>query len=173
MHTENVVDMRGDLARIVHLAADVERWPELLPHYRWVTLLEGGGDRKVVEMAARRDRIPVKWRAVQEIHRDGATPVITYHHIGGVTKGMDVDWTFEQVDDVVRVRIRHDFQPPWPIVGGPVSRWIIGPQFVANIAGKTLATIKATVEAERAAAGHQPSAHEGTAETVSGGQQEE
>ena len=54
MHTENVVPMYGDLDRIVELAADVERWPDILPHYRWVTLLEGGDDCKVVEMAARR-----------------------------------------------------------------------------------------------------------------------
>ena len=50
--------MNGDLDTIVALAADVERWPVILPHYRWVTLLDGGGDRKTVEMAARRGRIP-------------------------------------------------------------------------------------------------------------------
>ncbi len=149
MHTENVVEMQGDLDRIVALASDVERWPDILPHYRWVTLLEGGGDRKVVEMAARRDRIPVKWRAVQEIHRDGPTPVITYRHIAGVVKGMVVDWTFESQPDRVIVRIRHDFKPPWPIVGGFVADRIIGPQFIGNIAGKTLATIKDIVESER------------------------
>ncbi len=150
MHTENVVEMQGDLDRIVALASDVERWPDILPHYRWVTLLEGGGDRKVVEMAARRDRIPVKWRAVQEIHRDGPTPVMTYRHIAGVVKGMVVDWTFESQPDRVIVRIRHDFKPPWPIVGGFVADRIIGPQFIGNIAGKTLATIKGIVESEGA-----------------------
>ena len=149
MRTENAVDIAGDLDRIVALAADVERWPEILPHYRWVTLLEGGGDRKVVEMAARRDRIPVKWRAIQEISRDGPTPVITYRHIKGPTTGMTVAWTFEPKPDHVLVRIRHDFRPPWPIVGGLIADRIIGPQFVGNIAAKTLATIKAKVEAER------------------------
>ncbi len=148
MHTENAVEMRGPLDRIVQLAADVERWPEILPHYRWVTLLEGGGDRKVVEMAARRDRIPVKWRAVQEIRRDGPTPVIAFRHIRGVTKGMVVDWTFEPRGDAVLVRIRHDFRPPWPLVGGVLAEKVIGPQFVAYIAGQTLATIKAKVEDE-------------------------
>ena len=148
MHTENAVQMRGALDRIVELASDVERWPEILPHYRWVTLLEGGGDRKVVEMAARRDWIPVKWRAVQEIERAGPTPVITYRHIWGVTKGMEVAWTFEPRPDHVLVWIRHDFRPPWPVVGGLIADRVIGPQFVGNIAGKTLATIKAKVEAE-------------------------
>jgi hypothetical protein len=146
MRTENTVEMRGDLDHIVALAADIERWPKILPHYRWVTLLEGGGDRKVVEMAARRGRIPVKWRAVQTIERDGVTPVIRFHHIGGVTKGMDVAWLFNVRDGAVDVTIDHDFTPPWPVVGGPVANGIIGPHFVEVIAGKTLATIKGIVE---------------------------
>jgi ribosome-associated toxin RatA of RatAB toxin-antitoxin module len=150
MQTENTVEMAGDLDHIVVLAADVERWPEILPHYRWVTLLEGGGDRKTVEMAARRGRIPVKWRAIQEIERGGTTPVIRYRHIWGVTKGMDVAWTFDPAPGTVTVRIDHDYTPAWPVigrlVGPPIADHIIGPQFVGAIAGKTLQTIKAIVE---------------------------
>ncbi len=158
MRSVTRIRIAAPVDRIFALAADVERWPELLPHYRWVTLLEGGGDRKVVEMAARRDRIPVRWRAVQEIRRDGPTPVIAYRHIWGVTKGMTVAWTFEPRADHVLVRIRHDFRPPWPLVGGLIADRVIGPRFVANIAGKTLATIKAIVEDEQSAVSDQPSA---------------
>ena len=146
MQTANTVHMAGQLDHIVALAVDVERWPEILPHYRWVKLLEGGGDRKTVEMAARRGRIPVKWRAVQTVERDGAFPVIRYRHIGGVTKGMDVAWTFERAGDGIDVRIDHDFRPPWPLVGSLVAERVIGPHFVEAIAGKTLATIKGIVE---------------------------
>jgi hypothetical protein len=146
MQTANEITMHGDLDTIVALGGDVERWPEILPHYRWVTLLAGGGDHKTVEMAARKGRFPVKWRAVQEIERDGATPIIRYRHIGGVTKGMDVAWTFDVKPGSVIVRIDHEFAPPWPIVGGVIANQIIGPHFVASIAGKTLATIKAIVE---------------------------
>lgn len=138
--------MHGDLDHIVALAADTERWPVILPHYRWVTLLEGGGDHKTVEMAARRGRIPVKWRAVQDVERDGPTPVIRFRHIGGVTKGMDVAWTFAVKDGAIDVTIDHDFEPPWPVIGNLVANGIIGPQFVEAIAGKTLATIKGIVE---------------------------
>lgn len=146
MQTANVVEMAGDLDNIVALAVDTERWPEILPHYRWVTLLDGNGDHKTVEMAARRGRFPVKWRANQDVERDGMTPVIRFHHIGGVTKGMNVAWTFEPTVDAVKVRIDHDFKPPWPLVGSVVADYIIGPQFVEAIAGKTLATIKGIVE---------------------------
>jgi len=146
MRTANTVQMAGDLDHIVALAVDTERWPEILPHYRWVRLLEGGGDHKTVEMAARRDRIPVKWRAIQEVDRDGSTPVIRFRHIGGVTKGMEVAWLFEQGPDAVSVTIDHEFTPPWPLVGNLIADRIIGPQFVEAIANRTLATIKGIVE---------------------------
>lgn len=145
MKTANTVEMAADLDRIVNLAGDVERWPVILPHYRWVTLLDGGA-RKTVEMAARRGRLPVKWRAIQEIDRSGASPIIRYRHIGGVTKGMVVAWTFAPVPNGQRVRIDHDFEPPWPLVGGLIADGVIGPHFVSAIAGQTLATIKAIVE---------------------------
>ncbi len=146
MRTESVVTMAGELENIVTLAADVERWPVILPHYRWVTLLDGGGDRKTVEMAARRGRIPVKWRAIQEIERDGPSPIIRFRHIGGVTKGMEVAWTFAARPGEVVVRIDHEFTPPWPVVGGVIADRVIGPHFVEAIASKTLMTIKTIVE---------------------------
>lgn len=146
MKTGNTVEMAGDLDNIVALATDTERWPEILPHYRWVTLLDGGGDHKSVEMAARRGRIPVKWRAVQDVERDGPTPSIRFRHIGGVTKGMIVAWTFAPSPNGVAVTIDHDFTPPWPIVGNAVANYIIGPHFIEAIAGRTLNTIKTIVE---------------------------
>ena len=148
MQSETATLMRGPKARIVELAADVERWPEILPHYRWVTLLEGGGDRKVVEMAARRGRFPLRWRAVQEIDRSGLTPVIAYRHIWGPTRGMDVAWTFMETADGLHVAINHRFRPPWPLIGNVVADHIIGPQFIEHIAGLTLGTIKQIVERE-------------------------
>jgi hypothetical protein len=146
MRTANTVEMAADLDRIVALASDTERWPVILPHYRWVTLLDGGGDHKTVEMAARRGRIPVKWRAVQDVERNGGSPVIRFRHIGGVTKGMEVAWTFAENDGTVAVTIDHDFSPPWPLIGDVVADHIIGPHFVEAIAGRTLRTIKAIVE---------------------------
>lgn len=146
MRTANTVTMSGHLDDIVKLAGDTERWPVILPHYRWVTLLGGGGDHKTVEMAARRGRIPVKWQALQEIDRTGETPIIHFTHVGGVTKGMQVMWVFIPASDGVSVTIDHDFAPPWPIVGDVVANHVIGPHFIEAIANKTLSRIKAIVE---------------------------
>lgn len=146
METTNTVEMAGRLDDIMRLAVDVERWPVILPHYRWVKLLDGGGDRKTVEMAARRGRFPVRWRALQEIERGKSSPVIRYCHIGGVTKGMNVAWTFSKGRKSIIVRIDHDFAPSWPVVGGAIADRVIGPYFVTAIASQTLETIKAIVE---------------------------
>lgn len=137
--------MRAPAAAIYPLAAEVERWPELLPHYRWVRLLERDGNRKLVEMAASRDGIPVSWRAVQQLYPE--VPRITFRHVKGVTRGMDVAWTFHAQDGGTLVRIEHELTFRWPLIGAWVAEQVIGPQFIENIAGKTLRRIKHLVEA--------------------------
>ena len=146
MKTANEVEMAGDLEHIIALGSDIERWPEILPHYRWVTLLDGGGNRKTVEMGARRGRFPVKWRAIQQIDRSGSSPVIRFTHIWGVTKGMEVAWTFVPNTVGYVVRIDHEWSPNWPIVGNAIAEYVVGPQFVHPIANKTLTCIKMIVE---------------------------
>jgi len=146
MKAHNELWMRASVDAIYRLAAEVERWPELLPHYRWVTLLERDGNRKLVEMAASRDGIPVRWQALQEL--DPETPAIRFRHVKGVTRGMDVEWRFQERDGGTLVSIYHALDLRWPVIGQIVAERIIGPQFVANIAGKTLRCIKVLVEAD-------------------------
>jgi uncharacterized membrane protein len=143
MHTENEIEIRGDVKRIFQVAAQVENWPAILPHYRWVRVLQRKKRRTTVEMAARRGRIPVRWTAVQEVFPHQR---ITYKHIKGFTTGMDVTWSFKAGQDTVRVVITHDFALPWPIVGGFVSKYIVGAFFVKAIASKTLHHLKRMVE---------------------------
>ena len=61
--------------------------------------------------------------------------------IGGVTRGMIVDWTLDaRPDGSVLVRIGHDFAPGWPLVSGKPTELIIGRFFVGTIAGRKGAT---------------------------------
>jgi ribosome-associated toxin RatA of RatAB toxin-antitoxin module len=150
LHTKNEILIRAEAAEVYGLAAPVEHWPEILPHYRWVRVLEDDGEgRRLVEMAALRNLIPVRWRAEQLLFPD--VPRIVFRHVGGVTKGMEVEWVFApQGDGVVRVSILHDLErglAGWPLVGGAVADGIVGPFFVSNIAGKTLGRIKELAEA--------------------------
>lgn len=143
------------------VAADVERWPEWLPHYRHVRFHERrafGTGR--VEMAAWRDfigplRYPTWW--LSEMHVAEAEPAIYFTHVGGITKGMDVKWSFLPSGDGTLVRITHTWDgPAWPLIGGLAWRVVIGPHFVSVIAGRTLAGIAR--EAERRADAEVPDA---------------
>ena len=146
--------VRAPLDRIFALAADVERWPALLPHYRYVRFTErrsdGGG---LVDMSASRPfgvvQWPTWWRSRMRVHRPGGTaaPAIRFTHIGGVTKGMDVEWTFHPTGDGTHVRIVHVWDgPAWPAVGSPAARLVIGPVFVHGIASRTLAGLASHAE---------------------------
>jgi uncharacterized membrane protein len=147
MHTENRIEIRGDLRRVFQLAAQVEKWPTILPHYRWVRVLQRKKRRTTVEMAARRGRIPVSWTAVQEVF---PYERITYKHIKGFTTGMGVIWSFRDVEGTVHVVITHDFSLAWPVVGRFVSKYIVGAFFVKSIASRTLHHLKQTVESGQA-----------------------
>lgn len=146
MHTENEIVIHAPITRIFDLASAVERWPDLLPHYRWVRILRDDGDARLVEMAAERSRFPVHWWALETC--DPNVPRIQFRHVRGVTTGMEVEWSFEDLQDAVRVRILHDLRLSWPLIGPFAAERIIGPIFVANIAGKTLRRIKEIAEAE-------------------------
>lgn len=134
------------------VAADVERWPEILPHYRWVRFQRKEGfARGLVEMAAWRPFGPLKyptWWASEMDHRE-EEGVILYRHVDGITRGMDVRWEVAAGDDGgSRLRIVHDWDGPrWPLIGGIAADRVIGPHFVSHIAGRTLDGISR--EAER------------------------
>ncbi len=143
------------LARVLAHAADVERWPEWLPHYRWVRFHERRPDGGLVEMAAWRPfgpfKYPTWWMSEMTIERDA--PRIRYRHVRGITRGMDVAWDFATgpAGDV-DVTITHSWDgPAWPLVRRPAAEWVIGPVFVHGIASRTLAGIARAAEAETAA----------------------
>ncbi len=146
MHTENRVDIRGDIDPVFAMASAVEAWPDLLPHYRWVEVLSGDAEDRLVEMAAHRDGFPVRWTARQRLDR--ARHQIHFTHVRGITTGMEVTWFLEAEGPWVHVSIVHDLTLHWPLIGGFVADVIIGRLFVSNIASKTLRTIKHHIEAD-------------------------
>lgn len=134
-----------------HVAADVERWPEILPHYRWVRFRRKDGFAKgLVEMAAWRPFGPVgypTWWA-SEMDHDSEAHRVLYKHVDGITKGMDVRWEIDATPDGrTHLRIVHEWTGPgWPLVGTMAADLVIGPHFVSHIAGRTLAGVARAAE---------------------------
>jgi len=144
MHTTNSLLMQAPKLAIFETAANLELWPKILPHYRYIRFLERSPDRNVVVMAARRSGIPISWTSEQIIDRSRLE--IHFHHLKAWTKGMRVVWTFSDTPDGVLVAISHDLQfrirPLAPIID-----LVIGDFFIHNIANKTLRCMKAYMEA--------------------------
>jgi len=141
--------VRADLSRVFALAADVARWPEWLPHYRWVRFHERHGDGGTVEMAAWRPfgplRWPTWWVSRMTVERD--VPRVRYTHVQGITRGMDVSWDFAAGSHGVEVTITHVWDgPAWPLIRRPAADWVIGPVFVHGIASRTLAGLARVAE---------------------------
>lgn len=162
MITVDEAVVAAPVARIFELARRVEEWPAHLSHYRFVRFRarasDGGG---LVEMSANRPfgvaDVVVNWPTwwLSEMSVDERAPEVRYRHVDGVTRGMDVAWTFEPARgsdgarDATRthVRIVHAWDgPDWPLVGPVAALAVIGPVFVHGIAARTLAGLKAAAE---------------------------
>lgn len=145
MHTGNSIIMHAPRMRIFETAANLELWPEILPHYRYITYLERGPKRNLVVMAATRSGIPIKWTSEQIIDRERVE--VRFHHLKAFTKGMDVVWTFKETPAGVLVEIVHDLEFRVPALA-PVADQIVGNFFIHYVASQTLRHMKAHLEAQ-------------------------
>lgn len=165
MRTIDRITVQAPIDRVFGAAVQVERWPAILSHYRWVRFLEegdgiGSGDAggaddssRLVEMAAWRPfgplRFPTWWVSEMTVVRK--THTIRYRHVRGITRGMDVAWRMEPAAGPggrgVDVTIVHEWVgPPWPLIGRLTAERLIGPVFIHGIASRTLAGIKRYAE---------------------------
>ena len=135
---------------IFDIARRVEEWPTHLSHYRFVKFrkraTDGGG---LVEMSADRPFGPLGWPTwwLSEMSVDEGAPAIRFRHVGGITKGMEVEWSFRVVPGGTHVSILHVWDgPPLPLIGIPAATMVIGPVFIHGIASRTLAGLARVAE---------------------------
>ena len=150
MRTVDTALIAAPPERVFRHASLVERWPEILSHYRWVRMLDCRVDGGIVEMAAYRPFGPFNWPTwwTSEMWIVPERREVRYRHVAGVTRGMDVLWTIESEGNGTRATIVHQWTGPgWPLIGGIAANLVIGPIFVSGIASRTLAGIRRAAEA--------------------------
>lgn len=143
MHKGNSIIMRASRQTIFETAANLELWPRILPHYRYIRYLERSPERNVVVMAATRSGIPISWTSEQLIDREQLE--VRFHHLKAWTKGMRVVWTFKETPAGVLVEILHDLRFRAPLLA-PIMEPIVGGFFIHHIANKTLRCMKSYLE---------------------------
>ena len=158
METVDELLVRAPITTMFELARKVEEWPSHLAHYRYVRFRQRGSDEGgLVEMSAYRPfdlpvgRIRINWPTwwLSEMAVDHKKPAVRFRHVGGITKGMDVEWTFVREAGGTHVRIVHVWDGPRvPVVGMWAAMFVIGPVFVHGIASRTLAGLAAVAERE-------------------------
>jgi ribosome-associated toxin RatA of RatAB toxin-antitoxin module len=136
MNCENSILIRAPLEKIFAATSNLESWPAMLPHYRWIRVLERNGTALTVKMAARRGWLPIKWTSRYEA--DAGNRELRFHHLKAFTRGMQVKWTFTETGDGVLVRITHELDR-W--YAGLLARFFIHP-----VASRTLASFKERLE---------------------------
>ncbi len=156
MHVIDQQIVRAPVRTIFDIVKAVEHWPGYLAHYRYVRFkqraYDGGG---LVVMSAYRPVGPVGWPTWWESHMtvDQVAPLIRFRHVGGITTGMDVEWTFTPVDgdQATDVKVVHVWDgPEWPLIGVVAATQVIGPVFIHGIASRTLAGLARVAERDAA-----------------------
>jgi aromatase len=145
MHTGNSIIIQAPKSTIFETAANLELWPKILPHYRYIRYLERGADRNLVVMAAVRLGLPIAWTSEQIIDRNRCE--VRFHHLKAWTKGMKVVWTFKETPAGVVVEIVHDLHFRIPLLA-PIAEPIISKIFIHPVATKTLRCMKMYLESQ-------------------------
>ncbi len=125
------------------LVEHVERWPEFLPHYRWVRRKGIAAGPRTVEMAAWRGLYPVRWTS--RVDADSDQRRLRFTHVGGPVRGMEVEWRVDPCDGGARAEIVHHYRSPLPLVGR-LYEWVVCRLFIDAVAGKTLRRVKQVAE---------------------------
>jgi len=149
MQTGNSIIIQAPRETIFATAADLARWPRILPHYRYIHFLRRLPDRSIVKMAALRSGIPISWTSEFVIDREHME--LRFLHLKAFTRGMRVIWTFKETPAGVLVEIMHALRFRVSQLA-PIAEPIIGDFFIHHVANQTLQAMKVYIERQTASA---------------------
>ena len=146
------IEVNAPARHVFALVRDVERWPQLLPHYLRAQVVDRDANGGVVAVfIAIRPLLPVvglglpvAWRS--RVRADASLLRLHFRHLGGVTAGMNVTWRLEDHGGRCHVTIEHDFGDDDSLVFR-LRAYVIDRFFIRSVASRTLATFRALAEA--------------------------
>lgn len=143
VRTENSIVIKAPLARVFQDTSNLLLWPKVLPHYRWIRVLNVGDDGLIVKMAARRGVLPIRWTSRFKV--DPKMPALHFEHLKSFTRGMKVRWTYAPTPDGVLVSITHELDRP-SAFGRWFAQHVLSDLFIRPTAARTLSHFKTYLE---------------------------
>lgn len=143
VRTENSILIKAPLDKIFQATSNLLLWPKVLPHYRWIRILQAGDDGLVVKMAARRGWLPIQWTSRFQV--DPKTPGLRFEHLQAFTRGMKVQWTYTPTPEGVLVKISHELERA-SAFGRWFAHYVLGEMFIKPVATRTLTHFKQYLE---------------------------
>ncbi|MBI4778362.1 SRPBCC family protein [Candidatus Desantisbacteria bacterium] len=141
IRNEIIVDAAVSI--VFNIAADMEKYPEFIPTYKKVRIVQQDGQRMIIERVGLVGKKEVMWKS--EVWLE-AEKTISAVQLEGPLQGMMVKWQFEKRDGRTRILLVHDFEyKKIPLIGNLIAKFIIA-QIVSRMADETLVGIRRRVE---------------------------
>lgn len=140
---ENNVIINENIDKVFEVSVDFERYPEFLPIYKEVKILEKQGDKMIVERKSIVGKKEVKWRSSVIIEPNKS---IIAEQLEGPIPGMKIEWLFEEIAGKTKITLIHNFEyKKIPVIGHIIGKLIVA-KIVCKMAEETLRGIKAKIE---------------------------
>jgi ribosome-associated toxin RatA of RatAB toxin-antitoxin module len=144
IQTKSEVIINANLTKVFDISADIEKYPEFIPVYKEVKILERKGNTLIVQRIGIVNNKQVRWKSEIKINPYHSIEAV---QLQGPLKGMKVVWQFERIDNEKTkiILIHYIVYKKIPILGKLITRFIIA-NIIKKIAEETLEAIKNRVE---------------------------
>lgn len=139
----NTVVINAPRDEVFSVASDFERWPEFMPSYKEVKIVERTEDKMVIERMGQVIGKPAFWKSEVSLE---PPKMIKAKQVKGPIPDMDIEWLFEELDGETKIVLVHNFEyKKIPLIGGIIGR-LIAAKIVRRMAQETLEDIKRRIE---------------------------
>ncbi|MFH1897862.1 MAG: SRPBCC family protein [Candidatus Desantisbacteria bacterium] len=139
---ENSILINANLQEVFEVAIDFEKYPQFIPTYKEVNILERQDNKMIIERVGLAKGKPVRWKSQVILEKYHS---IKAQQLEGPLKGMMVYWSFEGVMGGTNIILIHEFEYKMPLIGNLIGKWFIA-GIVKRMAQETLEGIKNRVQ---------------------------
>lgn len=114
-HLENFVLIKGNVSEIFAAARNIEGFPRFVSCFIYAKTIGSRNGNEAHKAATRLFGIKSSWESALIYERKDEC--LSYEQLKGFCAKMKGDWFFSQRNGKVAVRLTHDYEVSWPLIG--------------------------------------------------------